>query len=73
MATLKDIRGKKTSSALDLQRMPYLIVLKRTAIRIFPDGTKVALYYSDRLKRVFTVPFTEIGVTPDNAMMQHDT
>jgi len=36
---------------------PFVLVLKRKAIRLYPDGTKVALYYNDRLKRVFTVPY----------------
>ena len=43
---------------------PFVLVLKRKAIRLYPDGTKVALYYNDRLKRIFTVPYnTEDAVT----------
>ena len=37
---------------------PYVLVLKRRAIRLYPDGTKVALYYSDRLDKVFSVPYS---------------
>jgi hypothetical protein len=36
---------------------PFVLVLKRKAIRLYPDGTKVALYYNDKLKRIFTVPY----------------
>jgi hypothetical protein len=36
---------------------PFVLVLKRKAIRLYPDGTKIALYYNDRLKRLFTVPY----------------
>ena len=36
---------------------PFVLVLKRKAIRLYPDGTKIALYYNDRLKRIFTVPY----------------
>jgi hypothetical protein len=36
---------------------PFVLVLKRKAIRLYPDGTKIALYYSDRLKRIFTIPY----------------
>jgi hypothetical protein len=35
---------------------PFVLVLKRKAIRVYPDGTKIALYYNDKLKRIFTVP-----------------
>ena len=37
---------------------PYVLVLKRRAIRLYPDGTKVALYYSDRLNKIFSVPYS---------------
>ena len=36
---------------------PFVLVLKRKAIRVYPDGTKIALYYNDKLKRIFTVPY----------------
>ena len=45
---------------------PFVLVLKRKAIRLYPDGTKVALYYSDKLKRIFTVPYD----TLDNVSIQ---
>jgi hypothetical protein len=45
---------------------PFVLVLKRKAIRLYPDGTKIALYYNDRLKRIFTVPYD----TLDNISIQ---
>lgn len=36
--------------------LPVLIILRRKAIRVFPDGKKVGLYYSDKLKRYFSIP-----------------
>ena len=45
---------------------PFVLVLKRKAIRAYPDGTKIALYYNDRLKRIFTVPYD----TTDNNTTQ---
>ena len=36
---------------------PFVLVLKRQAIRLYPDGTKIALYYNDRIKRVFSIPY----------------
>jgi hypothetical protein len=45
---------------------PFVLVLKRKAIRVYPDGTKIALYYNDKLKRIFTVPYD----TMDNISIQ---
>jgi hypothetical protein len=36
---------------------PFVLILKRRAIRLYPDGTKVALYRNDRLNKVFAVPY----------------
>lgn len=38
---------------------PVVLMLKRKAIRIYPDKTKVALYYSSKLDKHFTVPYGE--------------
>lgn len=36
---------------------PYVLVLKRQSVRLFPNNTKVALYYSDKLNKTFSVPY----------------
>jgi hypothetical protein len=36
---------------------PFVIVLKRTAVRLYPNGLRVATYMSDKLKREFAIPF----------------
>ena len=36
---------------------PIIMVIKRKAVRLYPDGTRIALYYSDKMKRYFSVPF----------------
>jgi len=41
--------------------LPTTLIIKRTAIRVFPDGQKVALYVNDRLGLKFTVPYSEDG------------
>ena len=40
---------------------PAVLVIKRKAVRLYPDGTRVALYFSDKLKRYFTVPYATFG------------
>lgn len=51
------------SSAVSVypQEPPPLVVLRRKAIRMYPFNTKVALYYSDRLDRYFSVPYQTSG------------
>jgi hypothetical protein len=38
---------------------PFVLVLKRKAIRMYPDGTRVALYWNDTLKKYFSVPYED--------------
>lgn len=37
--------------------MPVVIVLKRKAVRVYPDHQKVALYYTQALDRYISIPF----------------
>ena len=36
---------------------PLVLVIKRKAIRVYPDGTRIALYFNERLKKYFSVPY----------------
>ena len=38
---------------------PFVLVLKRKAFRLYPDGMRIALYYNDKLDKYFSVPYTE--------------
>lgn len=41
---------------------PYVLLLKRKAIRLYPDGTKIALYHNKQIDKFFSVPYdTPIG------------
>lgn len=50
-----------SSVAMYHQEPPPLVVLRRKAIRMYPFNTKVALYYSDKLNRYFSVPYQDMG------------
>lgn len=50
---------------LDINQIPPLIVMKRRAIRVFPDGQKVALYWADRINKYISVPFQSIGISEE--------
>jgi hypothetical protein len=39
------------------REIPTIILLKRKAIRVYPDNQKVALYYSQALDKYVTIPF----------------
>jgi len=41
----------------EAQDPPFVLVLKRKAIRLYPDGTRIALYHNDRLDKDFAVPY----------------
>lgn len=40
--------------------MPSVLILKRKAIRVYPDNQKVALYYSQALDKYVTIPFNDV-------------
>ena len=37
---------------------PPVLVLKRKAVRVFPNRTRVALYFNDKIGRYFSVPYS---------------
>jgi hypothetical protein len=37
---------------------PFVLVLKRKAIRLYPNKTKIALYHNDRLNKYFSIPYS---------------
>lgn len=50
-------------SSKDEKQIPTIIILKRKAIRFYPDNQRVALYYSQALDKYVTIPFG--GVSDD--------
>ncbi len=44
---------------------PSVLMLKRKAIRVFPDGQKVALYYAQSIDKYVSIPYNEIGINED--------
>lgn len=46
-----------TEEPLHLKDPPNILLLKRITVRMFPDGTKVALYYNRLLDKHFTIPY----------------
>ncbi len=56
----KEDKKEKEDMSLEeavLLEPPFIILLKRTAIRLYPNDLRVATYKSDKLKREFAIPF----------------
>jgi hypothetical protein len=51
------IEAESLNESGDTKDTPYILLLKRKAIRIYPDGTKVALYHNKQLDKYFSVPY----------------
>lgn len=63
----KDKEEVKEEISLDeaiVREPPFMLLLKRTAIRLYPNGMKVAVYHSDKLNKDFAVPFVEDQAGP---------
>jgi hypothetical protein len=39
------------------QDIPAVLVMRRTAIRMFPNGQKIALYKVDKINKYVTIPY----------------
>jgi hypothetical protein len=71
MKTLKSLREQnKPIEAPQLDEvagggadLPVILIAKRKAIRQFPDGQVVGLYYSKQIDRFITIPHTVIGLS----------
>ena len=48
---------------------PYVLVLRRKAIRLYPDGARVALYYTPQIGKYFSVPY---GMDIDSTIQAED-
>jgi len=56
------------------KEMPSVLILKRKAIRVYPDNQKVALYYSQALDKYVTIPYNDIqmGLNEDKKPKDDD-
>ena len=56
-AEVEKMQKEEVVELIEAKDPPFVLILKRRAIRLYPDGTKVALYRNDRLNKVFAVPY----------------
>lgn len=53
----KEVKEEVNLEEAVVSEPPFIILLKRTAIRLYPNDLRVATYKSDKLKREFAIPF----------------
>ena len=54
----KQVESIQLDEALDLNNdPPFVLVLKRKSIRLYPNNTKIALYYNQKLDKYFSIPY----------------
>lgn len=51
---------------------PFVLILKRKAVRFYPEGIKNVLYYNERLNRYFSVPYSA-GTPMNNPVQAEET
>lgn len=47
----------------DINDLPNIILLRRRAVRVFPDGQKVVMYWADKINRYIPIPVSAGGVS----------
>jgi len=66
---------KEEVSVLDektLANPPFVLILKRKAVRYYPEGIVNVLYYNERLNRYFSVPYSA-GTPMDHPVTAEET
>lgn len=53
---------------VSISDVPSIVVLKRKAVRVYPGGQQVGLYYSQQLDKYVTIPFGETGITEETEL-----
>jgi hypothetical protein len=48
---------KEAADNMTFPDPPVVLVIRRKAVRLYPDGTRIALYWSDKLRKYFSVPY----------------
>jgi len=66
LAVSRNVRKEETEHVIEAASLnggdpPMMLVLKRTGVRIFPDGKRVALYKNDKIGLSFTIPYSSVG------------
>lgn len=62
LALSEKIIAEAVKTPVTVSDVPSIVVLKRKAVRVYPGGQQVGLYYSQQLDKYVTIPFGEAGI-----------
>jgi hypothetical protein len=71
---LKKTYKESTEVVIDeahIQNPPFVLILKRKAVRYYPEGITNVLYYNEKLNRYFSVPYSS-GVPMNNPVQAEE-
>lgn len=61
----EEVIDEITKTPVTISDVPSIVVLKRKAVRVYPGGQQVGLYYSQQLDKYVTIPFGEAGMSEE--------
>lgn len=61
----EEIVAEAVKTPVTVSDVPSIVVLKRKAVRVYPGGQQVGLYYSQQLDKYVTIPFGEAGISEE--------
>lgn len=64
----KEIIAESIRTPVSISDVPSIVVLKRKAVRVYPGGQQVGLYYSQQLDKYVTIPFGAVGISEETAL-----
>ena len=64
-STNEEIVAEAVRTPATIADVPSIVVLKRKAVRVYPGGQQVGLYYSQQLDKYVTIPFGEAGIAEE--------
>lgn len=56
----------KIDEPVTIKQVPSIVVFKRRAVRVYPGGRQVGLYYSYQLDKYITIPFGDAGLAMES-------
>jgi len=64
-STNEEIIAEAVRIPTTISDVPSIVVLRRKAVRVYPGGQQVGLYYSQQLDKYVTIPFGEAGIAEE--------
>lgn len=61
-----NLQNESLNEKYEGHELPAVLILKRKAVRQYPDGQKIYLYYSDKLDTFISIPVSGITVVPSS-------